>query len=96
MPEQVTKFVHILLISCCACFCCKNAGIVVYFRIPERMVFMGGMIIMAMGFLIWLPYAGHPTIGELVGMCMFILMELLLSEYFTKGLYFSSLITQFC
>ena len=33
-------------------------------RIPERLVFMGGMVIMAMGFVVWLPYAGHPTIGE--------------------------------
>ena len=51
-----SNIVQTIIILCCC-------------RIPERLVFIGSMVVMAMGFVVWLPYAGHPKIGKYTHTC---------------------------
>ena len=42
-------------------------GVICYFRVQERLVLLGGLLIIIVGLVIWLPYGpGHPDV-EIVG-----------------------------
>ena len=60
----VFYFGNLFLVYACRHALLHCVNFLCYCRIPERLVFIGGMVIMAMGCAVWLPYAGHPKMGE--------------------------------